>query len=90
MSSFVQLKDQYGNAMTNEMPEYERTDEVLDFIEDFIDKNGYPPVVREIGDGCDISSTSVVDYHLRKLEKYGYISRKSNKARTIRVIKNND
>ncbi|MHA2046498.1 MAG: LexA family protein [Candidatus Thorarchaeota archaeon] len=70
------------------MPEYERTDEVLEFIQDYISSNLYPPTIREIGDGCDISSTSVVVYHLDKLEKYGFIERKRNRASSIRIIGN--
>jgi repressor LexA len=70
-----------------EMPEYERTDEVLEFIEDYIAEYEISPSMREIGDACEISSTSVVKYHLDKLEKYGFIKRNKKLARTIRINK---
>ena len=37
-----------------EMPEYERTDEVLEFIEDYIAEYEISPSMREIGDACEI------------------------------------
>ncbi len=58
---------------------------ILEYIVDYINNHGYPPVIREIQEGCDISSTSVVAYHLDKLVKSGDISKGSNKARTIKV-----
>jgi repressor LexA len=39
------------------------------FIREFISKSGYPPSIREIGEAVDISSTSVVNYNLKALEK---------------------
>jgi len=44
---------------------------IIDFTHRFLVDRGYPPTVRDILGGCGISSTSVVDYHLRKLEKEG-------------------
>src|SRR4030043_471750 len=46
---------------------------ILQFIRKFIDARGYPPTVRDIVSGCDISSTSVVAYNLASLETAGYI-----------------
>src|SRR3972149_4113787 len=48
---------------------------ILEFIQGFIDEHDYPPSIRQIQEACDISSTSVVDYNLRILEKQGYIRR---------------
>ena len=45
-----------------------RQEAILDFIGNFVDENGYPPTIREIGKACSISSTSVVNYNLNKLE----------------------
>lgn len=56
---------------------------MLTFINDFMDDKGYPPTVRDILRGCSISSTSVVDYNLRVLEREGYLHRDSEVSRGI-------
>ena len=56
---------------------------ILKFLEQFIDERGYPPTVRDIQHGCAISSTSVVDYNLRLLEREGYINRDPDVSRGI-------
>ena len=57
---------------------------LLEFIKAYIDKHDQPPTIREMGEGAGISSTSVVHYHLKALEKPGLIEREHN---TIRGIK---
>lgn len=59
--------------------------DILKFIVDYEKENGYTPVIREIQLGCDISSTSVVAYHLVKLAENGAITKGENKARTIKI-----
>ena len=59
---------------------------IIDFIHRFLVDNGYPPTVRDIQSGCGISSTSVVDYHLRILEKDGYIRRHPEVSRGIELL----
>lgn len=56
------------------------SDQTLDSVFDFLVKyktkhNGNTPSLREIMVGCNISSTSVVNYHLMKLEIGGKIKR---------------
>ena len=58
---------------------------ILSFIDNFSAEKGYPPSVREIVRGCHISSTSVVEYHLKILQKKGYIRRDPEVARGIEV-----
>jgi len=58
---------------------------ILDFIRSFIDDHDYPPSIRQIQEACDISSTSVVDYNLRSLEKSGYIRRDRDVSRGIEL-----
>lgn len=60
---------------------------VLNFLERFLDDNQYPPTVREICDGADLSSTSVVNYYLDQLEEMGYIARDGRVSRGIRLLK---
>ena len=62
-----------------------RQERMLNFIRDFIQENGLPPTVRDIQKACDISSTSVVDYNLRLLEREGHLRRKPDIARGIEL-----
>lgn len=59
---------------------------ILEFIRDFIGEHDYPPSIRQIQEACDISSTSVVDYNLRILEKQGYIRRDREVSRAIELL----
>ncbi len=59
---------------------------MLDYISQFQGESGYPPTIRQIGAACDISSTSVVNYNLKKLEKENFIVRDLKVSRGIRVI----
>ena len=59
---------------------------MLEFIAQFVEAEGMPPTVRDIQRGCDISSTSVVDYNLRLLERDGYLKRRSDIARGIELL----
>ena len=60
-----------------------RQQKILQFLIQFMDDNQYTPSVREIQNGCDISSTSVVDYNLRRLEEKGFIHRGKEISRSI-------
>src|SRR5207247_9375172 len=58
---------------------------IFEYIRDFIDSHDYPPSIRQIQEACGISSTSVVDYNLRILEKSGHIKRDREVSRAIEV-----
>ena len=60
---------------------------ILDFINEFMVENPFPPTIRDIAHSCDITSTSVVDYNLRILEREGYIARKADVSRGIQLMK---
>ncbi|MCH5156900.1 MAG: transcriptional repressor LexA [Clostridiales bacterium] len=62
-----------------------RLSEIYDYIKNFIDDNGYPPSVREIGEKFTIKSTSTVHYYLEKLRNQGLISQDANKKRAFTV-----
>jgi repressor LexA len=64
----------------------DRQQEVLDFIGRSIEKRGYPPTLREIGEHMGISSTNGVNDHLKALEKKGYLEREDLKSRALRPI----
>jgi len=66
-------------------PLSERQYRILEFLSQYIEKNGYPPSIREIGAATGISSTSVVSYNLRRLEEEGYISRDRDISRGLKL-----
>lgn len=59
---------------------------ILHFIRDFIAEHDYPPSIRDIQEGCLISSTSVVDYNLKALERQGLIRRGREVSRAIELV----
>ena len=59
---------------------------ILDFIRNFIRDKDYPPSISDIQLGCDISSTSVVDYNLKALERMGHIRRDREVSRAIELL----
>jgi repressor LexA len=60
--------------------------QILEFLSEFLEDKDYPPSIRDIQIGCGISSTSVVDYNLRKLEDKGLIRRDREVSRGIEVL----
>jgi len=59
---------------------------ILDFLRRFIREKNYPPSIRDIQEECGISSTSVVDYNLKALERMGYIHRDREVSRAIDLL----
>lgn len=59
---------------------------ILEYIRRFFDEKGYAPTVRDIMRGCNISSTSLVQYHLNVLEKEGQIHRDPEVFRSIQLM----
>lgn len=59
---------------------------ILQFIRDFVREKEYPPSIRDIQIGCGISSTSVVDYNLKALERRGFIRRDREISRAIELL----
>jgi repressor LexA len=64
----------------------ERQQAILEFIQEFINDNQFPPTIRQIGKRVGISSTSVVKYNLEALERKGYIERDPDISRGIRLV----
>jgi repressor LexA len=64
----------------------ERQQRILDFVVEYTGDHGYPPSIREIGQAVGISSTSVVDYNLRALERGGLIRRDREVSRGLGVV----
>ena len=59
---------------------------MLEFIRESMRANGYPPTVREICAGLDLSSPSTVHAHLANLERLGLIKRDPTKPRALDVV----
>ena len=64
--------------------------ETLTFIKKYMVQHGFPPSVREICKGMDLSSPATVHAHLKQLEKKGIIRKESNKFRTIELLVENE
>ena len=56
---------------------------IYEYIECFIDTNGYPPTVRDICANTGIKSTSTAYSYIGKLEEKGVISRNTGKSRAL-------
>ena len=74
-------------APRSERPLTERQRQVLDFIDAEVQRRGYPPSVREIGDAVGLSSPSTVHAHLAALQDKGYLRRDPTKPRAIEVAR---
>lgn len=59
---------------------------VLDYLDSFIEDNGYPPSVREICKELSIKSTATVYYYLEKLESMNLIKKTKSKNRAVEIV----
>ncbi|PID84804.1 MAG: repressor LexA [Chloroflexi bacterium] len=69
--------------MAKKKPLSERQKNILSFIYKYRKEHDRPPTIREIGAAVDISSTSVVNYNLTRLEEREYLVRDSEVSRGI-------
>ena len=60
--------------------------EIYDYVVEYINKNNFPPSIREIGAAFGLSSPATVHTHLKNLECAGYIQITKNKFRAIKII----
>ncbi len=63
-----------------------RQQRVLAHIKDSIEKRGYPPSMREIGEAVGLTSSSSVSHQLRVLEEKGFLKRDPNRPRALEVF----
>lgn len=59
---------------------------ILEVIQRSVAERGYPPSMREIGDGVGLSSLSSVTHQLNQLELAGYLRRDPNRPRALEVL----
>jgi repressor LexA len=62
-----------------------RQQEIWDFLVDYVDRHGYPPTVREIGERIGLASPSTVHAHLANLERAGFLKRDPTKPRALEL-----
>jgi repressor LexA len=67
-----------------------RQQRMLQAIRDFLEENGYPPSIRQLGKLTGISSTSVVSYNLDILQRKGYVVRDPEVSRGLRLVEDMD
>jgi repressor LexA len=63
-----------------------RQQEIWQFLVDYVDRHGYPPTVREIGEEVGLASPSTVHAHLANLERAGLLRRDPTKPRALDLI----
>lgn len=64
---------------------YTRQSQILSFIKQYIDTNGYAPTLKHIARALGVSSLATIHEHLQALEKKGLIKKKIGKARGIEL-----
>ena len=62
-----------------------RQQEIWTFLVDYVDRIGYPPTVREIGEAVGLASPSTVHAHLANLERAGLLRRDPTKPRALEL-----
>ena len=62
-----------------------RQKEVLDFIADFVEQNGYSPSYEELAHGLKLASLATVHKHIQALESRNYLRRLFNQSRSLEV-----
>uniref|UniRef100_A0A7C6A960 LexA repressor n=1 Tax=candidate division WOR-3 bacterium TaxID=2052148 RepID=A0A7C6A960_UNCW3 len=60
-------------------------EKIINFLRDWFKDRNYSPSIREIGKGVGLKSTKAVKYHLDNLVAKGKLTRKSFKARTLKL-----
>lgn len=62
------------------------TERVYAFLVEYTTNNGYPPTIREIGDGVGLKSTQTVCRYLNRLQSMGLIHTEETKPRAISLV----
>ena len=68
------------------LPLTKRQREILDYLNDFIQKHGYAPSLEEIGHRFGLSSLATVHKHLTNLQEKGFIKRAWNRSRSVEMV----
>ncbi len=76
--------DDQGSALPEVLPDPDTSDLVFAYICAYLEQQGYPPSLRNIGRACQLSLGGVV-YNLDKLEDRGWLTRTPRVARSLRI-----
>jgi repressor LexA len=68
---------------------YKRQRQIMDYISQYIQKNGFAPTLREIADAINVSSLATVHEHLKALEKKNMIKKHKGATRGIDLVDKN-
>jgi len=63
-----------------------RQQEIWNYLVEYVDRHGYPPTVREIGEQVGLASPSTVHAHLANLDRAGLLKRDPTKPRALELI----
>jgi len=63
-----------------------RQQRILEHLRDFMERRGYPPSMREIGEAVGLTSSSSVAHQLKVLEEKGFVRRDPNRPRALEVF----
>ena len=64
-----------------------RQQQIWEFLQQYVDRHGYPPTVREIGEAVGLASPSTVHAHLANLERAGLLKRDPTKPRALELAR---
>jgi repressor LexA len=92
--SVVERREERAGKAVREMPERPvdatgltaRQRRVLQVIRDSVERRGYPPSMREIGEAVGLTSPSSVSHQLASLQRKGLLRRDPNRPRAIEVV----
>ena len=63
-----------------------KAQEILEFVNEFVQENGFAPSVREIGAAVGLRSTASVSYHLQQLQEKGLLQSPGQKGRKRAIV----
>ena len=65
---------------------YPRERQLLDFIMQFIQRHGFAPTLKEIGEAVGMASPATVHEHIDKLRQKGFIRKLDGTARGLEIV----
>ena len=72
------------------MGKFSKEEQLLEFIKNYQNDNGFPPTIREMCKAIKVSSTSTIFYYLNKLENSNKIKKNPNKNRALEIVNNDN
>ena len=64
----------------------DKAEKILEYVNQFVQENGFAPSVREIGAAVGLRSTASVSYHLQQLQEKGYLQSPGVKGRKRAIV----